>query len=247
MASAMIPAAESVDSLAALERVLAEEANAQHESAAYRRLFSVPLTFARVRAHHLQKAIWVLNRRECWAYAQAKAPFDVKQLIWQHEREELDGDITRGLENHYALNVKQGEALGLTAEDFANVRPTDTTLTCLYAWTGLVKDSPWLKSFAACAALELSNSDEILRGKSASRRMAERISADLGIEMARQHSFKEHVVADVEHAHILMTVAKDHVRSEFDYAQVLEGVRESWAIDRVFRGHLAELMESIEG
>ena len=232
-------------SLESLEQVLTDEANAQHESVAYQRVFSVPLTFARVRAHHLQKAIWVLNRRECWAYAQAKAPFDVKQLIWQHEREELDGDITRGLENHYALNVKQGEALGLGPEDFANVKPTDTTMTCLYAWTSLVKDSPWLKSFAACAALEVTNSDEILRGKSASRRMAEKISADLGIEMERQQSFNEHVIADIEHAHILMIVAKDHVRTDFDRDQVLEGARESWAIDRVFRAHLADLMESI--
>ena len=228
-----------------LEHELVEAANAQHESEAYQRLFSVPLTFARVRAHHLQKAIWVLNRRACWAYAQAKSPFDVKQLIWQHEREELDGDVTRGLENHYALNVKQGEALGLGPEDFADVEPTDTTLTCLYAWTNLVKDSPWLQSFAACAALELTNSDEILRGKSASRRMAEKIRDDLGIEMARQHSFSEHVVADIEHAHILMAVARNHVRTELDRRQVLEGARESWAIDRVFRAHLADLMESI--
>ena len=231
--------------LEGLEHILVEEANAQHESAAYQRVFSVPLTFARVRAHHLQKAIWVLNRRECWAYAQAKAPFDVKQLIWQHEREELDGDVTRGLENHYALNVKQGEALGLGPEDFANVKSTDCTMTCLYAWTGLVKDSPWLKSFAACAALEITNSDEILRGKSASRRMAEKIRDDLGIEMVRQQSFNEHMVADIEHANILMIVARDHVRTDLDRAQVLEGVRESWAIDRVFRAHLADLMESI--
>jgi hypothetical protein len=237
--------AADAPSLTSLQQILVDEANAQHESEAYQRLFSVPLSFARVRAHHLQKAIWVLNRRECWAYAQAKAPFDVKQLIWQHEQEELDGDVTRGLENHYALNVKQGEALGLGPEDFANVKATDTTMTCLYAWVNLVKDSPWLKSFAACAALEITNSDEILRGKSASRRMAEKIQDELGIEMSRQQSFNEHVVADIEHAHILMIAAKDHVRTELDHAQVLEGVRESWAIDRVFRAHLADLMESI--
>jgi hypothetical protein len=228
-----------------LEARLVELANAQHESDAYQRLFSVPLTLPRIRAHHLQKAIWVLNRRDCWAYAQARAPFGVKQLVWQHESEELGGDVARGLEDHYALNMRQGEAIGLTPQDFVEARPTDTLLTCMFAWILLAKDSPWLKSLASCAALELSNSEEILRGKSASRRMAEKVTAELGIEIGRQQSYQEHMVADIEHANILMTVARDHAHNTEDRAQILEGVEESWAIDRVFRGHLASLMESM--
>ena len=228
-----------------LEAGLVELANAQHGSEAYQRLFSVPLSIPRIRAHHLQKAIWVLNRRDCWAYAQAKAPFGVKQLVWQHEQEELGGDVARGLEDHYALNIRQGEAIGLTAQDFADARPTDTLLTCMYAWTLLAKDSPWLKSLASCAALELTNSEEILRGKSASRRMAEKVRDELGIEIGKQQSYQEHMVADIEHANILMQVARDHADSDLARIHILEGVEESWAIDRVFRGHLAALMESI--
>ena len=135
MASTSIQAAD----LTALEGELVELANAQHESDAYQSLFSVPLTLARIRAHHLQKAIWVLNRRDCWAYAQAKAPFGVKQLVWQHEEEELGGDVARGLEDHYALNIRQGEAVGLTPEDFAAARPTDTLYTCMAAWTAALR------------------------------------------------------------------------------------------------------------
>lgn len=231
--------------LKALEDKLIEMANAQHESYAYKHLFSVPLTIERVRAHHLQKALWVLNRRACWAYAQAAAPFDVKQLIWQHEEEELGGNKQRGLDNHYVLNVKQGAPFGLTAADYANVQPTDQTLTCLHAWIRLAKDSHWLKALAACAALELSNSDEILRSASASRRMAQKIRDELGIGIERQESFKEHMVADVEHSHLLMEVAKVHATTEFGREQILEGARESWAVDRVFRDALAATMESI--
>ena len=231
--------------LQALEDKLVGLANAQHDSEDYERLFSVPLTLPRIRAHHLQKAIWVLNRRDCWAYAQARAPFGVKQLIWQHEAEELGGDVARGLEDHYALNIRQGEAIGLTARDFAEARPTDTLFTCMCAWTALAKDSPWLKSFASCAALELTNSEEVLRGKSASRRMAEKVRDELGIEIARQHSYQEHMVADIEHANILMRVARDYADSDLARAQILEGAEESWAIDRVFRGHLGSLMLSI--
>jgi pyrroloquinoline quinone (PQQ) biosynthesis protein C len=199
----------------------------------------------RICAHHLQKAIWVLNRRDCWAYAQAKAPFGVKQLVWQHEEDELGGDVARGLEDHYALNISQGKAVGLTPQDFAEAQPTDTLFTCMTAWISLAKDSPWLKSLASCAALELTNSEEVLRGKSASRRMAENVRDDLGIEIGKQQSYQEHMVADIEHANILMRVARDHAHSALARTQILEGVEESWAIDRVFRGHLADLMESI--
>jgi hypothetical protein len=228
-----------------LEAELFTLANAQHESRAYERLFSVPLTVDRVRAHHLQKAIWTLNRRDCWAYAQAQAPFAVKQLIWEHEQEELVGGGDRNVDNHSALGIQEGEALGLTREDFEGAQPTDTTLTCIKAWILLAKESPWLKSFAASAALELSNSEAILDGKSASRRMAERVRDQLGIGLERQQSLKEHMVADVEHASIMMKVARLFAHTEHECQQMLDGARESWAIDRVFREHLADLMEAI--
>lgn len=233
-------------SLAAMQEELYGLSRAQHQSRAYQRLFSVPLTVARVRVHHLQKAIWVLNRRDCWAYAQAKAPFGVKQLIWQHEAEELQGGGARNVDNHYTLGVKEGEALGLTPEDFARAEPTDTVLTCMKAWVQLTKDEAWLKSFAACAALELTNSDDIV-GRGASRQMATRIRDQLGIGMEKQQSLQEHMQADVEHATIMMTVAKRYADTDRKRRKMVDGAKESWAIDRVFREHLADLMESISG
>lgn len=237
--------AKSASGLKALEQELFELANAQHDSYAYEHLFSVPLTIARVRLHHLQKSLWVLNRRECWAYAQAAAPFDVKQLIWDHEREELRGDEDRGMDNHYALELQQGEPFGLGPEDYVNITPSDGTVTCLHAWTHVAKNSPWLKSFAASAALEMSNSEEILRKGSASRRMSRRIEEDLGITLNRQQSFQEHIVADVEHAHIMMEVAERHAHTELARQQILDGAKESWAIDRIYRDNLASLMEAV--
>jgi hypothetical protein len=230
--------------LTAMQEELYELARAQHKSRGYQRLFSVPLTIARVREHHLQKAIWVLNRRDCWAYAQAKSPFGVKQLIWDHESEELQGGGARNVDNHYTLSVKEGEALGLSADDFANAVPTDTMLTCVKAWVQLTKDEPWLKSFAACAALELTNSDDIV-GKGASHQMAVRIRDQLGIGMEKQQSLQEHMKADVEHANIMMIVAKRYADTERKRRKMVDGAKESWAIDRVFREHLADLMESI--
>lgn len=228
-----------------LEEELVELANAQHDSRAYRKLFSVALSVERIRAHHLQKSIWTMNRRDCWAYAQAQAPFGVKQLIWEHEREELRGGGERNVDNHQALGVQEGAAFGLTQEDYDSAEPTDVTLACVKAWVLLAKEPPWTKAFGACAALELSNSEEVLRTKSASKKMAERIRDQLGVEIERQHSLKEHMIADVEHAHILSRVARDFTTTELERRQILDGAKESWAIDRAFREHLADLMASI--
>jgi hypothetical protein len=229
-----------------LEDELIDLANAQHESRAYRRLFSAKLSRKGLAAHNLQKVIWMLNRRDCWAFAQAKAPFLVKQLIWEHESDELHGGGEREVQNHYELAIREGESVGLKREDFQAAEATDTTLTCCKAWLHLVSAEPWLKGFSACAALELTNSGELLKGgKGASRRMAENIAAQLGIGMEKQHSLREHIVADVEHANIMMKVARLFARDELDYAQILDGARESWAIDRVFREHLADLIESL--
>ena len=230
-----------------LEDELIDLANAQHESRAYRRLFSCKLSRKGLAAHHLQKAIWMLNRRDCWAFAQAKSPFPVKQLIWEHESEELHGGGAREVQNHYELAIREGESIGLTRSDFAQAEPTDATLTCCKAWLQLVSSEPWLKGFSACAALELTNSGELLAGgKGASRRMAEHIAASLGIGMEKQHSLREHIVADVEHANIMMKVANEFALGELERRQIIEGARESWAIDRVFREHLAVLIESFK-
>lgn len=130
--------------LEALGDRLVDMANVQHGFHAYARLFSVSLTIDRVRAHHLQKTLLILNRRACWAYAQAAAPFDVKQSIWQHEEEELGNGKMRGLANHYEFTVKQSAPFGLTADDYVSATPSDVTRTFVHVWIRLAKNSLWL-------------------------------------------------------------------------------------------------------
>ena len=87
-------------------------ATAQYESPQYRRILDLPLTQERARwLYVLQKAYWNLNRRDCWGFAQGSAPMDVKKLIWEHEEDELAGNKERGVEDHYALQVRQSAAL----------------------------------------------------------------------------------------------------------------------------------------
>jgi len=231
--------------LAGLEEQIAEMANAQFDSPHYRRLLGIKFTMERARAFIIQRTHWTVNRRDCWAHAQGSAPLDVKTLIWEHERDELEGKPEEGIDDHYTLAVKEGGLLGLEPEDFIRTPPADGATTCMLAWLHLATHSHWLGAVAASAALELSNSEDVLTGGSMSRRIGEKLNADLGIPLKAQPSNAEHMVADVEHGRMLMVVARVHARTPEAQEHVLAGLRDSWAIERVWKGQLADILEAL--
>ena len=71
------------------------------------------------------------------------------------------------------------------------------------------------------------------------------LERDLGIPMKQQINNAEHVVMDVEHAHLLMRVARQYARTEAAQNAIIKGARESLIIDRVYRGHLADMLEAL--
>lgn len=217
-------------------------ANAQFESPQYKKLLSLPLTQKRAQIYTLQKTLWTLNRRDCWAFAQALSPMDVKKLIWAHEEDELSGNKERNMGDHYSLQVKSAELIGLTLDDFRNTVPRPETRTCLYAWLHIAKNSPWLKSVAASIALEVSNSSEWVNGGGMSYRMGKRFEQDLKIPFEKNINAKEHAEVDVEHAHMLLQIARRHATTQADLDLLLEGLTESWELERVWKGLLADMM-----
>lgn len=235
----------TVSSLDALEDRLAEMANAQFTSPQYRKILSLPLTRERAQLYILQRAYFHLNRRDCWAYVQAAAPFDVKQMIWDHEREELEGDLERGVPDHFTLGLQEGGAVGLSPDDFEACAPLDGTMACCAAWIHLAKDRPWLEALPVCAVTEISNSDEICKGGGFARRMARKMTDELGIPLKKQPSNAEHVVLDVEHAHLLMRAARLHAKTERDFALILHGAAESLRVERAFKGVLGDAMAAL--
>ncbi len=238
---------ETVRTLDELETRLNEMANAQFESPEYSKILSLPLTPERAQVYILQRSFFHLNRRDCWAYVQAAAPFDVKKLIWDHEREELEGDIERGVPDHYTLGQQEGGSVGLTAADFGKEEPLPGTMACCSAWVHLAKDRPWLEALPVCAITEISNSDEVCEGGGFARRMATKMTEELGIPLKKQHSNAEHVVLDIEHAHLLMIAARMHARTEEDFAHILKGSAESLRVERVFKGVLGDAMAALPG
>ncbi|HSR55732.1 MAG TPA: iron-containing redox enzyme family protein [Alphaproteobacteria bacterium] len=241
----MATAVSLSDSLKDLEKELIRMANAQFESDAFKRLLGLRFTKERARMYVIQRTHWTVNRRECWALVQSAAPMPVKRVIWEHEREELEGDPSTGKADHYTMNFQEGAARGLAPEDFERVAPSDGCLTCCYAWLHLARTGPWLTALAASSALEMSNSDEILEGGAMSRRIGVKMRDEAGIPLKKQAVNVEHTHADVEHAHMMMDIAADYATGEAEKDLILDGARKSWAIDRIWKGHLADLLAAI--
>lgn len=217
--------------------------NEQFDAPPFRRLLAVKFSKARAQHYSIQMAYYVENRRDCWGYVQGSSPLDVKQLIWRHEEDELIGQKAQGKVDHITLAVKEGEVFGLDAEAFKRTARLEGGEVCFSAWIRLAQ-RPWLEALAASAILEMRNSGELVRGGSLSARIGGMLERDLGIPMKKQINNAEHVTMDVEHAHLLMQVARRHAITESARRAILRGARESLMIDRVYRGHLADLLEA---
>jgi len=218
--------------------------NEQFESMPFKRLLNTKFTKERAQHYSIQMAYYVQNRRDAWGYVQGSAPLDIKQLIWHHEEDELVGQKAQGKVDHITLAVKEGEVFGLTADAFERTPRLEGGEVCFSAWIRL-SQRPWLEAIAGSAILEMRNSSELVKGGSLSQRIAAMLERDLGIPMKKQINNAEHVVMDVEHAHLLMQVARKYAVTESARNAILRGGRESLMIDRVYRGHLADMMAAL--
>jgi Iron-containing redox enzyme len=225
-------------------QTLVQMANDQFDSPPFKRLLKTKFSRERAQRYSIQMAYYVRNRRDCWGYVQGAAPLDVKRLIWDHERDELIGKKSEGKDDHITLAVKEGAILGLSAEAFDDTPVLEGGVACFYSWLHLAQ-RPWLEAVASSAILEIRNSTELISGGSLSRRIGEKLERELGIPMKKQVNNAEHVVMDVEHAHLLMRIAQRYATTAVDRNAIIRGARESLIIDRVYRAHLADMLEAL--
>lgn len=219
--------------------------NEQFGTPEFRHVLRLPLTENRGRFYMIQNAFYTKNRRDCWGYVQGAAPLDVKRLVWQHESDELISD-PRCQTDHFSLCVKQGEALGLTPEDFEKAEIPPMVRACFYAWLHIASRNPWLTAFTASQMLERRNNGEIVKGGGFSFRMGQKFEKELGISLKKMVSLDVHSTADTEHSDMMEQVYLRHGTTPEAREAVLQGARESMAIDRAYRGTLGYLMEQIE-
>jgi len=224
---------------------LVEICNAQFLSPQFNKLLNSKFSKRRAQHYSIQMAYYVQNRRDCWGYVQGSAPLDVKQLIWRHEEDELIGRKTQGKVDHITLAVQEGEVFGLNAEAFERTARLEGGEVCFSAWIRLSQQS-WLAAIAASAILEMRNSSELIKGGSLSQRIGAIFERDLGIPMRKQINNAEHATMDVEHAHLLMQVARKYASTESARRKIIRGANESLVIDRVYRGHLADMLQLLD-
>ncbi len=226
--------AKSANGLDKLERTLYREANALFKTDEYERFFALPLTRKRARFYMIQRATFMLGRRACWALVQARAPFDVKQLIWHHEEDELAGNKERGVADHFTLGMMEGKAVGLKRSDFTKLAPCDGSKICAFAWQHAADRLPWLAASALLGALEIANADGIIKGGGMSHRMAYKLKDELGIPFSRQPSNQDHMDVEDEHSKFLLIIAKNHMKTKEDYDAIMHGARTTWAINKTW-------------
>ena len=135
--------------------------------------------------------------------------------------------------------------MGLKPEDFESAPPHPASVAAFYAWIHLAKGRPWIEAVASCSALEVRNSAAIVRGGGLSGRIRKKLIEEVGLPAEELINQERHVVADEEHADLMKELVERYVHTELDQRMVLRGVRETFLIDRAFRGGLAAGMAAL--
>lgn len=240
------PAATKKDSwVDRLDTELTALANAQFTTPEFELLFNTPLTVKRAQHVAIQMVFYNVNRREGWAYVQAKAPWDVKRLIWEHEKDELFHD-PRGGSDHRALMSKEAIALGVSEADLAKATPSPLIQATLMAFNNASNSLPWLGAMTFAHFLERRNNSRLVRGGGFSARFRDKMVKELKIESKLLISSNVHVEADMDHSDSIWDTIADNVKDEYSYQIAMEGGQTCAVLDRAFRVALAYEMLQID-
>lgn len=229
-----------------LERELNALVNEQFASAEFRLLAATPLTLARAKFYTQQMVFYTANRRDCWAYVQARAPLDVKQAIWRHEQDELIHDPQAGTD-HVTLMNREAAALGVTEAELESAQPVPVLKGTLLGFLYLASTSPWIGALTASHFLERRNNNSLIAsGSGSSARWRDRLINELHLDPSLLKSSNLHAVADEAHSDLIWDALSRHVVDEASYAAALHGARESAALDRAVRCGLATGMRMVD-
>jgi pyrroloquinoline quinone (PQQ) biosynthesis protein C len=230
-----------------LEDELNRMVNEQFTSPEFRFIAETPLTMARAKFYTLQMVFYAANRRDCWAYVQARAPLDVKQAIWHHEQDELIVD-PRGGTDHMTLMSREAVALGVTQQELAASQPTPLVKATLMAFCYNASTLPWLAGLVQSHFLERRNNNTVIKSGAggSSLRWRDRLIKELGVDPKGLTSSNVHVVADQVHSDLIWEAAARHVTDEDSYKAALQGAREAAQLDRAVRAALATGMRMID-
>ena len=208
--------------------------------------FAIKLTRARAQVMLTQHGLFSRHRRDCWAYVSGNCPeLSIKQKILRHEYEEVIKDAYTD-HGHLDLVIRQGKAVGMTAEEVLAVKPLPITRACLYAWAWMTREKSWIEGLAALTVTEWSNDDRLLAdlGGGHATRSARRWMEDLGLSWNDMPNYQVHSQADEDHGEMFLTDLEKFATGEKE-ALAMQAVRESLDLFRIFRGGVAEGMAKL--
>ena len=179
---------------------------------------------------------FIPNRRCCWAYVQAAAPIDVKQVIWHHEEDELIHDPRIGVSHMDIIDWDE------------QVEPLPGVKAACYAWLYVAMHRPWLVGLAASHILERQNDPSIIKGKTGSQRSAEELMREMKIDRVEDLPVeaRAHLDADTDHANLIWSAIARYVENEHSYDQVMEGARDSLEIFHAMRQCISLAQDALE-
>lgn len=221
-----------------LERELTSLAIAQFDSEEFRLVFELPFTMARARYLATQMVFYNNNRRECWAYVQAKAPWDVKRVIWEHEKDELFNDHRAG-SDHRSLMSKEALLLGVSEAELAQARPSPLVEAVMLGFCHASATLPWLAGLTGQHFLERRNNSSIIPGGGWSKRIRDKLRGELGIGDETLVSTNVHIAADIDHSDAVWEAVAMSVTDDFSYTTALLGARAHVRLDRAWRAAVA--------
>ena len=232
--------------IASWRRAIGEMVRVHIEHPECARYFSIKTTKPRAQLLLKELSLFTRHRRDCWAYVSGNCPvFSIKQKILEHEYGEVIRD-KHSDHGHLNLIIRQGSAIGLTAEDILNAKPIPTTRATLYAWGWMTKEKSWIEGLPALTVTEWTNDDRLLAdlGGGQSTRLAKRWMEDLGLEWKDMPNFQAHREADEEHSDMFLPFLSEFATGEREKL-ALEGVQESLDLFTVYRGGVADAMERL--
>lgn len=214
-------------------------------SAEMERYFSVKMTPARARGALLQLSLFVQSRRDCWANLIANCDaLAIRQRLMEHEYDELVEDEYSS-KGHYDLLVRQGALIGLTADDFAKVRPLRTSMATSYGWKWIAREGAWQDGLIAMMATEWVNDDRRLmdQGGGLSRRDGLRWIRDLGYKWEEMPNFATHAVADEKHGDLFLPLLPKYIS---DQPRALKAADDALELFKLYHLGVAEAMEKLD-
>jgi pyrroloquinoline quinone (PQQ) biosynthesis protein C len=224
------------------ERVRASMASSEME-----RYFGIKMTIPRARIALGQLSLYVRCRRDCWANVLANcANTSVRQRLLEHEYDELVKDEYSPT-GHLDLIIRQGKLIGLSPDDFLQLRPLTTSLATFYGWKWIAREKPWPEALVAMMATEWVNDDRVLpdRGGGLSRRDGLRWMRDLGFKWEEMPNFAAHSEADEKHGDLFLPLLPDII-SEQEREEVLATADEALELFELYHRGVAEGMEKLD-